>query len=384
MCSTPIRPIVLAVLVGCSSGTGPGPASRDASAPAADSGGGVDRSVGAGGFDAASDGGGPAQVPGADASPDTAAAPDAPTAADGGAAPGGLGPTGYVCPTGETYGSPLPANAAAATFRSGFMEAEGPLWLSSQKVLLVSDFNERNLSEGRIWKYTPASGQWEMFANNVGVNGLALDPEGRIVAASHDMQALTRFDPVTAMRTKVPGSDMFEGKPFNEVNDVVVRSDGNMYFTDPMVQPGAKGRPNSGVQAYYRLSPQGQITRIAIAPVPNGIALSPDGRFLYEAGGHPLRRHAVAVDGSVATDFTVLGDAGSDGMVVDCAGNIYLTAGGGVRVLTPSGQTIGMISVPASGFMTNVAFGGDDHKTLFVTTRNAIHQVRLNIPGFPN
>src|SRR5205814_3654992 len=98
-----------------------------------------------------------------------------------------------------------------------------------------------------------------------------------------------------------------------------------------------------------RLSPQGVVTRIAISAQPNGIALSPDGRFLYVAGGHSLRRHAIAADGTVAADFTVLNPSGSDGMGVDCAGNLYLTSGGGVLVLSPDGAPVGKIEVPASG-----------------------------------
>jgi gluconolactonase len=285
---------------------------------------------------------------------------------------------------GQSYDNPLPANPSATTLRSGFMEAEGPVWLPALKALLVSDFNERDLNVGQILKYTPATNQWMPLVGNVGTNGLALDVDGRIVAASHDVQALTRFDPITGARSKVAGGEMFEGRKFNEVNDVVVRTDGNMYFTDPQVQPGGKGRAGQGVTAYYRLSPQGVVTRIAAGPVPNGIALSPDGRFLYVAGGFSLRRHDVAADGAVDGNFTALNPSTSDGMTVDCAGNIYLTSGNGVRVLSPGGQQIGMISVPSSGFMTNVAFGGDDRKTLYVTTRNAIHQIHLNVPGFPN
>jgi gluconolactonase len=186
------------------------------------------------------------------------------------------------------------------------------------------------------------------------------------------------------VRTLIPGTDSFEGKPFNEPNDIVVRSDGNMYFTDPKLQPGAKGRAGQGATAYYRVSPAGGITRIAAAPQPNGIALSPDGRSLYVAGGFPLRRHEIAADGTVATAFMELNPASSDGMGVDCAGNLYLTTGNGVLVLGADGKAVGRIAVPSSGFMTNVAFGGEDRQTLFVTTRNAVHQLRVNVPGFPN
>jgi gluconolactonase len=296
--------------------------------------------------------------------------------------PGGLAPAGSPCPPGATYGNPLPASAAATTIRSGFMEAEGPVWVASKKVLLVSDFDEKNLTRGRIMRFDPATNQWDVFADNVGTNGLAVDGAGHVIAASHDMHALTRFDLATGARSLVVGT--YNGKPFNEVNDVVVRNDGNMYFTDPLVQPGSHGNASQDATAYYRLSPAGVVTRIGTGELPNGIALSPDGRTLYEGGTHPLRKHAVAADGTVDPTFTQLGVTGTDGMSVDCAGNLYLTAGNGVRVISATGEPLGMISVPSSGFMTNSAFGGEDGKTLYITTRNAVHQLKVNVPGFPD
>jgi gluconolactonase len=330
-------------------------------------------------------------MPDAHSTPDVTASADAGPPADVAIAvavdtppppPGGLAPAGFVCPPGASYGNPLPPNPAATTIRGGFAEAEGPVWLAAQKVLLVSDFNEQNLSQGRIMRFDPAANKWDVFVDNVGTNGMAVDERGQVIAASHDMRALTRFDPMTGMRSLVVGT--YLGKPFNEVNDVVVRTDGNMYFTDPLVQPGSHGRASQDATAYYRLSPQGQVTRIGTGDLPNGIALSPDGRTLYEGGGHPLRRHAVAADGSVDPMYTEITADGTDGMAVDCAGNLYLTTGNGVRVITPMGQTVGMISVPSSGFMTNAAFGGEDGKTLFITTRNAVHQIKVNVPGFPD
>jgi gluconolactonase len=313
--------------------------------------------------------------------------PDGRREVDGAGGAGGgasLGPVGLLCAPGASYGDPLPADARATTIHSGFREAEGPVWVPAQKALFVSDIDEHDLGNGSLYRFTPATGQWEVVASKVGSNGLALDVDGRIVAACHDVPALYRFDPLTAMRTLIPGTDSFEGKPFNEPNDVVVRNDGNIYFTDPKVQPGAKGRAGQGVTAYYRVSPRGAVSRIAAGSQPNGIALSPDGRFLYVTGGFPLRRHDVASDGTVASAFVEIGSGGGDGMGVDCAGNLYLTVGGGVRVVSAQGKALGNIAVPSAGFITNVAFGGDDRQTLFITTRYAVHQLRVNVPGFPN
>ena len=301
----------------------------------------------------------------------------------GGAGPAALGPAGYVCPPGP-FGDPLPPDARAVTIRSGFREAEGPVWLAARKVLLVSDIDERNLPNGSLFEFTPGSNTWRVLADKVGTNGMAIDTQGGVIAASHDTQMLMHVDPATGARTPVAGADKFEGRPFTETNDVVVRSDGNLYFTDPSFQPGAKGRAGQSTTAYYRLSPAGSLTRIAAVAAPNGIGLSPDGHWLYVVGGFPLRRHALDRDGAAAPEFTVLAQSTSDGMGVDCAGNIYLTTGTGVRVFAPDGKAMGMIAVPSSGFMTNVAFGGEDHRTLYITTRYGVHQVKVNVPGFPN
>jgi gluconolactonase len=180
---------------------------------------------------------------------------------------------------------------------------------------------------------------------------------------------------------------MYMGRPFNQVNDVVVRSDGNMYFSDPTYQ--LAGRPGQGVMAFYRMSPAGEVTRILTSMDPNGVALSPDGAWLYLAttGGPRLQRFALASDGSVMGAGTTWTDPFSDGMAVDCAGNLYLSDAGQtnqIRVVSPTDQPLGSIIGLGGGFVTNSAFGGDDHKTLYITTSQAVYQIQLNVPGFPN
>ena len=309
---------------------------------------------------------------GAEAIPAT---PDAPPSTT-------LGPAGGACPGGP-YGNPLPADRTATMIR-GFpgRTLEAPVWVAAQKALYFSDIGG-TLTNGRIQKYTPADGKIAVFVDNVGIGGLALDPQGMLVAASHDKQRLTRFDPATGQRTDVEGGAMYMGKPFNQVNDVVVRSDGNMYFSDPTYQ--LAGRPGQGVMAFYRLSPLGEVTRIATATNPNGVALSPDGASLYLAttGGGPLQKVALAPDGSPMGAGATFISSNSDGMAVDCAGDLYLAAGG-LKVYSPTGQSLGSIGGLSSGFTTNSAFGGDDRQTLFITNSTALYQIKLNVPGFPN
>ncbi len=294
-----------------------------------------------------------------------------------------LGPTGYVCPPGP-FPSPLPANRALTQVRGGLGgdESEGPLWLDSLGALIFT--NATGTTRGKLYKYTPATDQLTVYLDNTGCGGLALDPSGTAMLGScHDRQRLSRFDLATSARTDVPGGSSYMNRPFDQTNDLVVRNDGNVYFTDTTYQRGS--RPGQDTTAYYRLSPQGQVTRIATAPQPNGIALSPDGKFLYvsSTGGAPLRRHPVAEDGSVGPGTTING-ASSDGMAVDCAGNLYLTGGGGVRVLSPNGQMLGMLTGASSGFVTNAAFGDADHQTLYVTTSTSLYKIRMPLPGFPN
>jgi gluconolactonase len=293
------------------------------------------------------------------------------------------GPAGGACPVGGSNGNPLPQNATATLIRGGFSELEGPVWVAAQRALYFCEMGATPTT-GSIHKYTPADGNFSTFVNNVGVSGLAMDAQGLLVAAAYDQRRLSRFDPVTGQRTDVPGGSTYLGKPFNEVNDVVVRADGNMYFSDPNY--GQNGRPGQDVMAFYRLSPAGVVTRIEAAMFPNGIALSPDGAWLYLAttGGGPMRRYALADDGSVTGAGTTWTDPTSDGMAVDCGGNLYLTDGIRIRVVSPTDQPLGTIAGLGAGYVTNSAFGGDDRKTLYITTGDALYQIRLNLAGFPN
>jgi gluconolactonase len=115
------------------------------------------------------------------------------------------------------------------------------------------------------------------------------------------------------------------------------------------------------------------------------VALSPDGASLYLAttGGGPLQRFALAADGSPMGAGATFISSNSDGMAVDCAGNLYLAAGG-LKVFSATGQSLGSVGGLSSGFTTNSAFGGDDRQTLFITNSTALYQIKLNVPGFPN
>jgi gluconolactonase len=304
----------------------------------------------------------------------------------GSAAQGGLGPAGNACPVGP-FAAPLNGNVAATLVRGNLGgELEGPVWLASQKALYFTQNGGGN-ANGKINRYTPADDKLTTFVSNVGVGGLAVDTDGKLLAASYDKRSITRFDPTTAERTDVPGGASFNGQPFNEVNDVVMRADGNIYFSDPRydsVPPGT--RP----MAFYRLSspPESKVTLVLGADGANGIALSPDGAYLYlgttEDGGGPVRRLPLNADGSVNGSPVEWKEASSDGMAMDCAANLYISIDNQIRVLSPTDQVLGNITGVGNGYVTNSAFGDDDQKTLYITTNGSLYKAKLAVPGFPN
>jgi gluconolactonase len=186
----------------------------------------------------------------------------------------------------------------------------------------------------------------------------------------------------------VPVASTYMGAQFNSTNDLVVRGDGNIYFTDPCY--GCAATQND--EAVYRVDPQMNVTRLAHNFVrPNGIALSPDGSTLYvvDNGAGTLHSAPVATDGSVGTFANIANVPGGDGMAVDDAGNLYVTDNAGVDVFDKTGQTkIGTITVAVKP--ANCTFGGADRKTLYITANGGngnpatgLYQMKLNVPGLP-
>lgn len=183
----------------------------------------------------------------------------------------------------------------------------------------------------------------------------------------------------------------YQGRAFNSPNDVAVRSDGVVYFTDPNFQRGNRADQMSGRTSVFRVS-GGQVSLVDDRlRQPNGIALSPDGTALYVGAysENKIYKYAVQPDGSTgARSVFVNYIGGPDGATIDCAGNVYWASGSDslVHVYSPAGTQLGTIRAGTSG-TTNVAFGGPDRQTLYVTSgpRNdsGLYSVRLNIPGYP-
>jgi len=302
-------------------------------------------------------------------------------------AAGGVAPV--VCATGVTYGAPLPRLTVPATLiKGGFKFLEGPVWFANLGVLFFSDMNMRggnvNGPPSVMHRLTPPSTVQD-FIVAAGSNGLAIAPDGQILAATHDTQSLTKFDPVTRARTNLNLTYM--GKHFNSPNDVAVRSDGTIYFSDPNYQLGAR-TSQTMITAVYRVSPGGEVSLVDDKQQqPNGITLSVDESTLYVSNGQgAILKYPVKADGSTGAS-TLFASASSDGMTKDCAGNLYTTNGSqsSVDVYSPAGTKIG--SVTGVGPCTNVAFGDADKKTLYITSgpdqSAALYSVRLDVPGYP-
>jgi gluconolactonase len=226
--------------------------------------------------------------------------------------------------------------------------------------------------------YTPDAG-CDVFIPTAGTNGLAIGPDGNLLGARHSTRTLTRFDLETRASSVFVADN--GGLAFNSPNDIAVRSDGNLYFTDPNYMLG--NRTSEQPTRAYRRDPSGALTVIDEGANPNGITLSPDESRLYLAHLGGGRNDVVVFDvdaaGALGEPQPFL-DVGSDGMVVDCAGNLYITGGPGVRIFSPDGAPIGTLAAQGAA---NVAFGGPARRTLYITAGANLLAVELAIPGLP-
>jgi gluconolactonase len=265
---------------------------------------------------------------------------------------------------------------------SGFIFTEGPVWRGED--LLFSD-----IPGNRTVRFRPAAGGAEIttFRYPTGnTNGMTLDHEGRVLACEHSGRRVSRVGPDGAAETVV---DNFEGKRLNSPNDVVVRSDGSIYFTDPpyglpSLSVG-KDLPFNGV---FRADPRGTLHLVADDfERPNGLAFSPDERILYvdDSARFHIRAFEVAADGSLSGGRVWAelragpGETGvPDGMKVDREGNVYCTGPGGVWVFGPDGRKLGRIVLPE--VPANLAFGDADWQTLYLTAQTSLYRMRVNVP----
>jgi gluconolactonase len=306
------------------------------------------------------------------------------------------------------------ANAKVELVKGGFGFTEGPVWVQkgAQGYLLFTD-----IPGNVVWKLTP-DGKASVYLENVGYNGpevwrwggiqnngfdkadpryeefaqigadgLTLDREGRLILATFAGRSLMRIE-TNGKRTVL--ADRWEGKRFGGPNDVVVKSNGAIYFTDTY---GAfrlrenDPRKELDFNAVYMWKDGKLSLLVKDMPNVNGLAFSPDEKYLYVNGSRDnyVNRYEVRSDGTLVNGKLFIdmrketGSGVTDGMRVDTKGNLYETAPGGVWIISPEGKHLGTIRAPE--ISTNIGFGDVDKKTLYIAARTSIYKIRVNIAG---
>jgi gluconolactonase len=305
----------------------------------------------------------------------------------------------------------VPADATMERVATGFTWVEGPIWIPAGYLMfaeITSNSIRKVTPDGTVSIFMQPSGykgSAPYGGKEPGSNGMTLDAKDRLTVAGHAQRDVWRLESLDAGAQVTVLADSYQGKKLNSPNDLVYRkSDGSLYFTDPPY-----GLPTQGdndpikelqVNGVYRVPnafnqkpgapPARDQLQLVVKdlPRPNGIAFSPDEKYLYVNNSGPKKiwmRYRVQADGSL-TDANVFYDAtsdprpgGPDGMKVDRLGNLYSTGPGGIWIFSPEGKPLGVILTPERA--ANVNWGGADRKTLYITATSSIYRIRLKVPG---
>jgi gluconolactonase len=289
-------------------------------------------------------------------------------------------------------------NAKVEILADSFYWSEGPVWVKEGGYLLFSDIPRNTIfkwkqGEGLSEFLKPSGYTGKMpYSREPGSNGLIINSKGQLVACEHGDRRISAM-PFT-LGGKRTLADNYQGKRFNSPNDIVQRSTGDYYFTDP-----AYGMPNresdssreTDYMGVYRLSPDGRVSLLIDNLTPNGIAFSPDEKILYVGQSDPkkaiIMAYPVIADGSLGEgrvfyDATPLIQQGlkgvPDGMKVDAKGNLFSTGPGGFLIIAPSGKLLGRIEIPQS--TSNCAWG-DDGSTLYITANMFLCRIKTKTRG---
>jgi gluconolactonase len=261
----------------------------------------------------------------------------------------------------------------------GFVFTEGPLWHPGGFWYFV----DIRAKPSVLLRWAPGQAPTVVRSTDGG-NGTTFDLQGRLINCEGDGRRVTRTELDGTVNVLI---DTFEGKRLNRPNDVICCSDGSLMFTDPALRVPIQDREQE-TAAIYRIKPDGAVSMVAPFEYPNGLALSPDERTLYvantrwtmyihavelDAGGNMVRRRIFA---DMSHDRT---DGVPDGMKVDAAGRVFCTGTTGVWVFEPDGKLIGIIETPE--VCANIAFGGDDLRTLLLTASTSVFTLRVTTPG---
>lgn len=304
----------------------------------------------------------------------------------------------------------VPTNPVLERVVTGMKWTEGPVWMPAGYLVFA------DIPSNSIRKWVPGSGvsilmQPSGYKGSApyggpepGSNGMTLDSRGRLTVAGHAQRDVWRLEDLNPGGQITILADKYRGKQLNSPNDLVYKSDGSLYFTDPPY--GLRTQKDNDPDKQLRVNGVYRIPRaldhkpgappdraglellISDLPRPNGIAFSPDEKYLYVDNSEPKKiwmRYTVKSDGTL-TDPKLLLDATSDprvgapdGMKVDQQGNIYSAGPGGVWIISPAGKHLGTIEMPER--VGNLTWGDADHQTLYITASTSVYRIRLMIPG---
>jgi gluconolactonase len=304
----------------------------------------------------------------------------------------------------------VPADATIERVATGFTWVEGPVWILAGYLMfaeITSNSIRKMTPDGKVSIFLQPSGYKGTApygGKEPGSNGMTLDRRGRLTVAGHAQRDVWRLESLNPKAQVTVLADSYEGNKLNSPNDLVYKSDGSLYFTDPPY-----GLPTQGdgdpikelqVNGVYRIPKafdqkpgappaRGQLQLVVKdLPRPNGIAFSPDEKYLYVDNTQPkklwmryeVEKNGLLSHGKVFYDATSdTRPGGPDGMKVDQTGNVYSTGPGGIWIFSPEGKALGVILTPETA--SNVTWGGVDRKTLYITASSSIYRVVLKVPG---
>jgi len=307
----------------------------------------------------------------------------------------------------------VPANAKPERVATGFDKwTEGPVWTPAGTLLfavipanLIEQWSEEKGAQV-FMERSGYTGSVPYGGPEPGSNGMTLDRDGRVSVAGHARRNVWRLEHLDPNATMTVLADSYQGKKLNSPNDLVYRSDGSLYFTDPPYGLPTQGDNDPGkqlkVNGVYRIPnarqqkagapPERGLLQLVIKdlPRPNGIAFSPDEKTLYiaDSGKKVWMSYRVHPNGSVSDGKLLLDGSGQkapggpDGIRVDKNGNIYGAGPGGVWIISPEGKHLGTIKIPE--VVSNVAWGDADGKTLYITASTSLYRINLMVPGVRN
>ena len=280
----------------------------------------------------------------------------------------------------------VPRDFALDTLADGLGFTEGPIWHPREKHLTFSD-----IPRNRMFRWSEADGLSVFREPSNMANGNTYDHDGRILTCEHATSRVTRTEHDGSV---VVLASHYDGKELNSPNDIVVRRDGMVYFTDPIFGRGASPvavarEPELDFTGVYRLDPESRELTLLSSDFgqPNGLAFTLDHNRLHVADTPRMhiRRFDVAEDGSLSggevfAESTGVGAGAPDGLKIDSAGNVFCAGPGGVHVYDPDdGSCLGVVKTPA--FCANFTWGGDDFKTFFLTSSTCLYRGRVKVPG---